>query len=68
MEDKHAAIMDKLTKVCTCRQITRAAIKKAIAGGCDTVEAVNRATKAGSGACGGRNCGERIRLLLTERE
>lgn len=68
MEDKRPAIMDKLTKVCTCRQINRAAVKKAIAGGCDTVEAVNRATGAGTGACGGRNCGERIKRLLSERE
>ena len=38
MEDNQipTAILDKLTKVCTCRSITRKAIKEAILDGCDT--------------------------------
>lgn len=57
-------IIDKLTKTCTCRQISRSTIKKAIQNGCSTVEEINHATGAGSGACQGRNCGPRIQELL----
>lgn len=58
------SVMDKLTKVCTCKGISRAAVKKAIQNGCNSVEAVNQSTGTGSGACGGKNCGPRIEALL----
>ena len=57
-----AAILDKLTKVCTCRSITRKTIKEAI----HTFPAVKEATRAGTGACGGKGCGPRIVKLLAE--
>lgn len=63
-KEKENQILDKLTKTCTCRQISRASIKKAIQNGCSTVEEVNRVTGSGSGACKGRNCGPRIQTLL----
>lgn len=58
------AIMDKLTKVCLCKGISRATIKQAIANGADTVAKVNKATGSGSGSCGGRRCGPKIQELL----
>ena len=58
------AILDKLTKTCTCKQITRAKIKEAIKNGASTIEEVQKATGAGSGACNGKNCSPRIDELL----
>ncbi len=60
------AILDKLTKVCTCRSITRKTIKEAIANGADTIPKIREATGAGTGACGGKNCGVRIVKLLQD--
>ena len=60
----NAEIMDKLTKICLCKGISRATIKQAIANGADTVAKVNKATGSGSGSCGGRRCGPKIQELL----
>jgi nitrite reductase (NADH) large subunit len=47
--------------VCNCNKVTEATVKQAIEGGCDSVEALGRATKAGTG-CG--SCkGELVQLL-----
>ena len=54
------AILDKLTKVCTCRSITRKTIKEAILNGAHTFPEVKEAT------CGGKGCGPRIVKLLAE--
>lgn len=59
-------ILDKITKVCICKGITRASIKKAIKDGAKSVSEVQKATGAGSGSCGGRCCTEKIRQLLSE--
>lgn len=59
-------IMDKLTKVCLCKGISRATIKKAIENGARTVEEVNKATGSGSGGCGGKRCSIKIKELLNE--
>ncbi|CUH96053.1 hypothetical protein P22_2141 [Propionispora sp. 2/2-37] len=65
MEEKlNADILDKLTKICLCKGISRATIKKAITAGADTVEKVQKATGAGSGPCGGRRCTPKIQDLL----
>lgn len=67
MEDnKNKEIMDKLTKVCLCKAISRAAIKKAIVNGAVTIKEVQKATGAGSGACNGRRCTPKIEILLEE--
>ena len=49
MEDQamETAVLDKLTKICLCKAISRATIKKAIANKADTVEKVQQATGAG---------------------
>lgn len=57
-------IMDKLTKVCICKAISRARIKTAIREGARTVKQVQEATGAGSGGCGGRRCTPKIEELL----
>ena len=60
------AILDKLTKTCTCKLITRAKIKEAIKNGASSLEEVQKATGAGSGPCKGRNCSPRIKELLKQ--
>lgn len=64
-EKLNAEILDKLTKVCLCKGISRATIKKAVTAGADTVEKVQKATGAGSGPCGGRRCTPKIQELLS---
>ncbi len=60
------AILDKLTKTCTCKLITKAKIKEAIKNGASTLEEVQKATGAGAGACKGRNCSPKIKTLLEQ--
>lgn len=60
------AILDKLTKTCTCKLITRAKIKEAIKNGALTVEEVQKVTGAGSGPCKGKNCSPRIYELIKQ--
>lgn len=64
MSDLNEEILDKMTKVCICKGISRATIKKAIENGADTIEKVRKATGAGSGPCGGRRCTPKIEELL----
>jgi bacterioferritin-associated ferredoxin len=59
-------ILDKLTKVCICKGISRATIKKAIANGAKNIEEVNKATGSGSGGCNGRRCSIKINELLKQ--
>ena len=63
-DELNQEILDKLTKVCLCKGITRATMKKAIATGADTVDKVKKATGAGSGSCGGKRCTPKIQDLL----
>ncbi|MDR3598666.1 (2Fe-2S)-binding protein [Clostridium sp.] len=60
------AILDKLTKTCTCKIITRAKIKEAIKNGASTIEEVQKATGAGNGPCKGKNCSPRICELIRQ--
>lgn len=57
-------IMDKLTKVCICKAISRAKIKEAIKNGALTLDEVQKATGAGNGGCGGKRCTPKILELL----
>ena len=63
-EELNEELLDKLTKVCLCKGISRASIKKAIAQGADSLEKVQKATGAGSGPCGGRRCTPKMLDLL----
>nr|WP_300092528.1 (2Fe-2S)-binding protein [Sedimentibacter sp.] len=67
-ESKKSDIMDKMTKVCICKGISRASIKKAIKEGAATVDEVNKITGSGGGSCGGRRCREKILMLINEQE
>lgn len=59
-------ILDKLTKTCFCKAVSRATIKKAILNGADTLEKVWEATNSGDGSCRGKDCGYKIQELIEE--
>lgn len=65
--DLNQEIMDKMTKVCICKGISRATMKRVIREGASTLEEVQKATGAGSGPCGGRRCTPKILELLEQR-
>lgn len=65
-EKMEQLIKDKYTKVCICKAISRATMKKVIKEGAHTLEDVHKNTGAGSGPCGGRRCTPRIENLLKE--
>ena len=64
--NKNSEILDKMTKVCICKSISRATMKKVISSGARTLEEVQKATGAGSGSCGGRRCTPKILQLLED--
>lgn len=59
-------VLDKLTKTCRCRVISRAKIKEAIRNGATTFEEIKKITGAGTGSCKGRNCSYSINNLIKE--
>ena len=59
-------ILDKLTKVCTCKAIPRSKIKDAIKAGAHTVSEVSKATGACTGGCKGYRCIPKIESLIEE--
>lgn len=59
-------VLDKYKKVCTCRVISRATIKKVIADGAKSAEEVTKATGACTGSCKGMRCKHNIEKLLKE--
>jgi NAD(P)H-nitrite reductase large subunit len=66
-QDLNSEILDKMTKICICKGISRATIKKAIVNGAHTVAEVQKATGAGSGPCGGRRCTPKIQELIDNK-
>lgn len=64
--EKMNEIMDKMTKVCICKGITRLTMKNAIRCGASTLAEVQKATGAGTGPCGGRRCTPKILQLLED--
>lgn len=57
-------VLDKLTKVCVCKAITKDTIKKSISNGNDTLEKVVADTGATTGACKGCRCKSKIIELI----
>lgn len=57
-------ILDKITKTCTCKGISRLKIKDAIKDGNHTVEDVAKATGACTGGCKGFRCAPIIKDLI----
>ena len=68
MDELSQELKDKLTKVCICKGISKATMKKAIKGGASTLEDVQKTTGAGSGPCGGKRCTPKILELLENTE
>ena len=60
------AILEKIKKVCTSSSIPRKTIKEEILDRANKFPEVKEATRAGTGACGGKGCGPRIVKLLAE--
>lgn len=63
-QNLNSEILDKITKVCICKAIPKAVIKKAIKAGAKTLKEVQEATGAGNGPCGGKRCTVKILELL----
>ncbi|MDZ5254731.1 (2Fe-2S)-binding protein [Clostridium sp. LIBA-8841] len=61
-------VIDKMTKVCICRAISRAKIKEAIKNGAHTVEAVAEVTGATKGSCRGCRCRDKIEELIEDNQ
>jgi NAD(P)H-nitrite reductase large subunit len=57
-------ILDGLKPVCLCKGIRKKTFLKQIRAGNTSLEALQRATGAGTGACGGKRCTPRILELL----
>ncbi len=68
MSDIEQLVKDKYTKICICKSINKATMKKVIKEGATTLQAVRYQTGAGSGPCKGRRCTPRIENLLREHE
>jgi NAD(P)H-nitrite reductase large subunit len=62
------ATLDKLTKVCICKGISRASIKTAIKNGASTVEEVTKTTGSSTGSCGGNRCKPKIQELIEKNK
>ncbi|BCR02996.1 (2Fe-2S)-binding protein [Desulfuromonas versatilis] len=62
------AILEGLKPVCLCKGIRKSVFLKHIAAGLTSVEALKKATGAGSGPCQGRRCTPRIEELLRSRD
>ncbi|NGT54486.1 (2Fe-2S)-binding protein [Clostridium perfringens] len=61
-------VIDKMTKVCICRAISRAKIKEAIKNGAHTVEAVAEKIGATKGSCKGCRCRDKIEELIEDNQ
>ena len=59
-------ILDKITKVCVCKAISRATIKEVISNGAHTVDDVAKITGACTGGCKGFRCKDKIQSLIDE--
>lgn len=66
MNNKNQEIMDKMTKTCTCKSISKYKFKKLIAEGNDNLVSLQNLTGAGTGACKGRYCTDRILELIDQ--
>lgn len=66
--DKKNLILDKMTKICTCKSISRHRIKESIKKGNLTVKEVSKDTGACTGYCKGKNCAAKIQALIKEHK
>ncbi|MEG2354211.1 MAG: (2Fe-2S)-binding protein [Clostridium sp.] len=67
-EDINQIVLDKLTKVCVCKVVTRAKIKEAISNGASTIDEVADVTGATKGCCKGARCKHTILTLIKDNK
>ncbi len=63
---KEREIIDGLKVICKCRNIRKNVFLKHIREGKSSLEALKKATGAGTGSCKGKTCTPRIEALLKE--
>ncbi|OGW36660.1 MAG: hypothetical protein A2X58_01935 [Nitrospirae bacterium GWC2_56_14] len=61
---KEQDIIDGLKPICKCKGIRKSVFLKHMKAGLRTVEALQKATGAGTGSCKGKHCTERIKELI----
>lgn len=61
-------ILDKLTKICLCKQIPRSRVKQLIRDGARTFAEIHQATGAGTGSCSGFRCIPKVEKLIEDYE
>lgn len=65
-KDLQEIVLDKMTKVCVCKAISKAKIKESIKSGADTLDKVMKDTGACTGSCKGSRCKHKIEDLIAE--
>ena len=65
-KDLQEIVLDKMTKVCVCKAISKAKIKESIKLGADTLDKVIKDTGACTGSWKGSRCKLKIENLITE--
>ena len=65
-ENLNQDILDKITKTCVCKAVSRATIKNSISNGAKTLDEVIKKTGACTGGCKGFRCKDKIELLINE--
>ncbi len=63
---KQGDVIDGLKVICACRNIRKSVFLKHIRAGLNTVQALKKATGAGTGTCKGKKCTPKIEELLKE--
>jgi NAD(P)H-nitrite reductase large subunit len=66
--DREQEIIDGLKVICKCRNIRKSVFLKHIRAGVATVEALKKATGAGTGTCKGKECTGKIEELLRKKK
>jgi NAD(P)H-nitrite reductase large subunit len=61
---KEKQIIEGLKPICLCKGIKKSVFLKHIKAGLSSVEALKKATSAGSGSCKGKRCTPRISEML----
>jgi NAD(P)H-nitrite reductase large subunit len=65
---KEQQIIDGLKAICLCKGVKKSVFRKHIKAGLTTVDALRKATGAGSGSCKGKRCTPRIIEMLESRK
>lgn len=52
--------------ICRCEEVSREEVLDAIRSGCETLDEIKRATRAGMGRCQGEGCAHMVAAILSE--